>query len=121
MKESENENEGDDELVTPKTLVFAKASSSFESHLPNDVKDFLIKFDEFKTSSRFSFMKTKHVHHDEAVKDGRYQSLRNDFIREKSNFLEVAYLLLNGELPTTNQYKYFSQKITNHSLDKKLF
>ncbi len=37
-------------------------------------------------------------------------------LAEKSNFLEVAYLLLNGELPTTNQYKSFSQKITNHSL-----
>ena len=51
MKESENENEGDDELVTPKTLVFLKPSSSSESPLQKDVKEFLIKFEDFKTLS----------------------------------------------------------------------
>ena len=49
MKESENE--GDDELVTPKTLVFLKPSSSSESPLQKDVKEFLIKFEDFKTLS----------------------------------------------------------------------
>ncbi len=37
-------------------------------------------------------------------------------LAEKSNFLEVAYLLLNGQLPTKNQYKSFSEKVKHHSL-----
>ncbi|MCC8372136.1 MAG: citrate synthase [Rickettsia endosymbiont of Pseudomimeciton antennatum] len=46
----------------------------------------------------------------------RYRGYDIKTLAEKSNFLEVAYLLLNGELPTINQYKSFSQKITYHSL-----
>lgn len=37
-------------------------------------------------------------------------------LAEKSSFLEVAYLLLNSELPNKEQYKNFSAKITHHSL-----
>ncbi|MCC8417007.1 MAG: citrate synthase [Rickettsia endosymbiont of Bryobia graminum] len=37
-------------------------------------------------------------------------------LAEKCDFLEVAYLLLNGELPTKGQYNLFSQEITHHSL-----
>ena len=33
-----------------------------------------------------------------------------------SNFLEVSYLLLNGELPNAAQSKEFNNKITNHSM-----
>lgn len=35
---------------------------------------------------------------------------------EQSNFLEVAYLLLYGELPTANQYDHFSAEINNHTM-----
>ena len=104
MNESINGNEGDDEVVTPKALVFEKASSSYESPPPDDVKEFLINFEDFKTSSRFSFVKSKHVHHDEAVKDARYQSLRNDFIQGKKNFLDDA---LNGGAITTSRMRAF--------------
>lgn len=37
-------------------------------------------------------------------------------LAEKCNFLEVAYLLLNRELPTKDQYNSFSKKISHHSL-----
>ena len=37
-------------------------------------------------------------------------------LAEKSDFLEVSYLLLHGELPTKTEYNSFSTKITNHSL-----
>ncbi|WP_341764314.1 citrate synthase [Candidatus Tisiphia endosymbiont of Beris chalybata] len=37
-------------------------------------------------------------------------------LAEKCNFLEVAYLLLNSELPTNSQYDSFAQKISHHSL-----
>jgi citrate synthase len=34
----------------------------------------------------------------------------------KSNFIEVAYLLLNGELPTQKEYAEFSKLITYHTM-----
>ena len=34
----------------------------------------------------------------------------------KSNFIEVAYLLLNGELPTKKEYAEFSKLITYHTM-----
>ena len=37
-------------------------------------------------------------------------------LAEKSSFLEIAYLLLNGELPNKDEYKKFSSIITNHTM-----
>lgn len=46
----------------------------------------------------------------------RYRGYNIEDLAENSNFLEVSYLLINGELPTTEQYNDFSEKITNHTL-----
>jgi citrate synthase len=37
-------------------------------------------------------------------------------LAEKSTFLEVAYLLLNGDLPNADEYKEFDHIITHHTL-----
>ncbi len=37
-------------------------------------------------------------------------------LAEKSNFLEVAYLLLNGELPTADQLKAFEHGVMRHTM-----
>lgn len=37
-------------------------------------------------------------------------------LAEKSNFLSLTYLLLNGDLPDKTEYKEFSEKISYHSL-----
>jgi citrate synthase len=37
-------------------------------------------------------------------------------LAEHSTFLEVAYLLLNGELPKTDEYETFVHTISNHSM-----
>ena len=37
-------------------------------------------------------------------------------LAEKSSFLEIAYLLLNGELPNKDEFKKFSSIITNHTM-----
>ena len=37
-------------------------------------------------------------------------------LAEKSNFLEVSYLLLNGELPSKAQFADFNDQITHHTL-----
>ena len=39
-----------------------------------------------------------------------------DQLAEKSTFLEVAYLLLHGELPTAPQFAEFDYSITHHSM-----
>jgi citrate synthase len=45
-----------------------------------------------------------------------YRGYPIEQLAEKSDFLEVCYLLLNGELPTAAQKKEFNQVITHHSM-----
>lgn len=46
----------------------------------------------------------------------RYRGYDIDALAEKSDFLEVSYLLLNGELPNMEQKKEFVNRITNHTM-----
>ncbi len=45
----------------------------------------------------------------------RYRGYPIEQLAESSTYLEVAYLLLNGELPTTEQYAAWEQEITLHT------
>ena len=46
----------------------------------------------------------------------QYRGYPIDELAEKSNFLEVAYLLINGELPTEAQLKEFTSAVTTHTM-----
>jgi len=46
----------------------------------------------------------------------RYRGYPIEQLAEKSNFLEVAYLLIHGELPTKQEFSTFNSEITNHTL-----
>jgi len=46
----------------------------------------------------------------------RYRGYPIEQLAEGSNFLEVAYLLINGDLPTKSQLDAFSAEITHHTL-----
>ncbi len=46
----------------------------------------------------------------------RYRGYPIEQLAEKSNFLETAYLLLYGELPTKKQYEQWSRDLTMHTL-----
>jgi citrate synthase len=46
----------------------------------------------------------------------RYRGYPIDQLAEKSSFLEVSYLLIYGELPTSTQLDDFSDRIRNHTL-----
>ena len=46
----------------------------------------------------------------------RYRGYAIEDLAEKSNFLEVAHLLIFGELPTKKQYDQFSHDIKTHTL-----
>ena len=45
-----------------------------------------------------------------------YRGYPIDELAEKSNFLEVAHLLLKGNLPTASEYADFSNNITRHTM-----
>ncbi len=45
-----------------------------------------------------------------------YRGYPIEQLAEKSSFLEVAYLLLNGELPSKDEYESFSKIITRHTM-----
>ncbi|TWP50000.1 citrate synthase [Lentzea tibetensis] len=46
----------------------------------------------------------------------RYRGYPIEQLAQRSNFIEVSYLLIYGELPTTAQLEDFSQKISRHTL-----
>ncbi len=46
----------------------------------------------------------------------RYRGYPIEQLAESCRFTEVAYLLINGELPTTAQYREFRENLTRHSL-----
>jgi citrate synthase len=45
----------------------------------------------------------------------RYRGYPIEELAENSTYLEVAYLLLNGELPTPDQYETWRHEITHHT------
>ena len=46
----------------------------------------------------------------------RYRGYSIESLAEKSSFVEVCYLLVYGELPTSDQLEVFRHKLTYHSL-----
>jgi citrate synthase len=46
----------------------------------------------------------------------RYRGYSIEELAEKAEFLEVAYLLIYGELPTKDQYAAFTGRITRHTM-----
>lgn len=46
----------------------------------------------------------------------RYRGYSIEDLAEKASFLEVAYLLIYGELPTVEQFKSFEHEIQTHTL-----
>ncbi|MFJ9536313.1 citrate synthase [Streptomyces sp. NPDC101225] len=46
----------------------------------------------------------------------RYRGYPIEQLAERSTFLEVAYLLINGELPTVDELTSFQNEITQHTL-----
>ena len=46
----------------------------------------------------------------------RYRGYPIEDLAEKSNFVEVSYLLINGKLPSHDELTEFSRKLTRHSM-----
>ncbi len=68
-----------------------------------------------------SFLNTAACKSESSLVDGqegklRYRGYPIEQLAEKSTFLEVAYLLINGELPTQKQYDEWVHNITYHTM-----
>ena len=50
-----------------------------------------------------------------------YRGYPIEQLAEKSSFLEVAYLLMNGELPTGAEFAKFEHEVTHHSMMHEAF
>ena len=45
-----------------------------------------------------------------------YRGYPIEQLAKSSNFLEVAYLLINGELPSKDQFTHFDDEVTHHTM-----
>lgn len=50
-----------------------------------------------------------------------YRGYPIEQLAEKSNFLEVAYLLMNGELPNAGEFAKFEHEVTHHTMMHEAF
>ncbi|MBK8960190.1 MAG: citrate (Si)-synthase [Proteobacteria bacterium] len=71
-------------------------------------------YDPGFTSTASCESKITYIDGDEGVL--LYRGYPIDQLAEQSNFLEVAYLLLNGELPTQAKFAEFEHAITHHTM-----
>ena len=71
-------------------------------------------YDPGFTSTASCESKITYIDGDEGVL--LYRGYPIDQLAEQSDFLEVSYLLLNGELPSKPQYEEFTHAITHHTM-----
>ena len=71
-------------------------------------------YDPGFTSTANCSSKITYIDGDEGVL--LYRGYPIDQLAEKSNFVEVCYLLLNGELPTKAEFEKFRHTITHHTM-----
>ena len=71
-------------------------------------------YDPAYTSTGSSESKITYIDGEEGVLLHRGYPIEE--LAEQSNFLEICYLLLNGELPSKAEYEEFNSVITNHTM-----
>ncbi|WP_029039988.1 citrate synthase [Cucumibacter marinus] len=74
----------------------------------------LFTFDPGYTSTGSTESQITYIDGDEGTL--LYRGYPIEQLAEKSNFVEVAYLLLNGELPTAAEYDKFSETVIRHTM-----
>lgn len=80
----------------------------------NLVKEGLFTFDPGFMSTASCESKITYIDGDEGILLHRGYAI--DELAEKSDFLEVCYLLLNGELPSKEERKQFNTIVNNHTM-----
>ncbi len=114
----------------PDTLLIKDNRTGKEFTLPithdtikaTDLRQIKVKNDDFGMMTYDpAFMNTASCQSKVTYIDGdkgilRYRGYPIDQLAEKCSYLEVAYLLLNGELPTKTQLDSWTYDVTHHTL-----
>ena len=74
----------------------------------------LFTFDPGYTATGACESKVTYIDGDNGVL--QYRGYPIEQLAEHSNYMEVCYLLMNGELPNAAEYKNFEHTITNHTM-----
>src|SRR6201998_335801 len=79
-----------------------------------DPKEFgMMSYDPAFNNTASCISRITYIDGDEGIL--RYRGYPIEDLAEKSTYLETAYLLLNGELPTASQLKDWQHHITHHT------
>ena len=109
------------------TITDNRTGKDYEVPITNDtikamdLRQIKIKDDDFGMMSYDpAYSNTAHCTSRVAFIDGDkgvlvYRGYPIEVLAEKSNYLEVAYLLLNGNLPNKKEYKQWEHDITHHT------
>ncbi|HEX9661070.1 MAG TPA: citrate synthase [Candidatus Binatia bacterium] len=89
-----------------------KATDLFQIRLNED--DGLVSYDPGFMNTASCQSKITYIDGDKGIL--RYRGYPIEQIAEKSTYLETAYLILNGELPTEPQLADFTRDVTFHSI-----
>jgi citrate synthase len=110
------------------TLIDNRTGKKYEIPIVNgvikamDLRQIRVSDDDFGLMSYDpAFMNTASCHSKITFIDGdkgilRYRGYPIEQLAEKSNYLEVAYLLIHGELPTKTQLEEWRFNITHHTM-----
>jgi len=110
------------------TITDQRTNQTYESPIENetiramDLRKFKTKPDDFGLMTYDpAFMNTAACKSSITFIDGdkgilRYRGYDIEALAEKCTYLQVSYLLLNGELPTPQQDKEWTQEITHHTM-----
>jgi len=89
-----------------------KATDLFQIRISED--DGIVSYDPGFMNTASCQSKITYIDGDKGIL--RYRGYPIEQIAEKGTFLETAYLILNGELPTQGQLDEFSHQVTFHSI-----
>ncbi len=89
-----------------------KATDLFQIKISED--DGIVSYDPGFMNTASCQSKITYIDGDKGIL--RYRGYPIEQIAEKATFLETAYLILNGELPTQAQLDEFSHQVTFHSI-----
>jgi citrate synthase len=110
------------------TLTDNRTGKKYEIPIVNgvikamDLRQIKVSDDDFGLMSYDpAFMNTASCHSRITFIDGdkgilRYRGYPIEQLAEKSNYLEVAYLLIHGELPTKAQFDEWRYNVTHHTM-----
>src|SRR5437016_2891878 len=89
-----------------------KATDLFQIRVGED--DGLVSYDPGFMNTASCQSKITYIDGDKGILN--YRGYPIEELAEKSNYLETAYLILNGELPTRAQYEAWLYNITHHTI-----